>query len=111
MRGGGERVSELQLHPFLNTALGGGEWLALRPSDFVLSPKKKSASPIYLEVEWVPESVRLLEEATNMLLLSETETQFFVCEVTIPLRYPGLRRAGSNCLDILTCSLWRETET
>jgi hypothetical protein len=32
----------------------------------------------------------LLEEATNIVLLSEIETQFIVCDVTTPLLYPGL---------------------
>jgi len=56
----------------------------------VLSPRKKSGSPVYLEAEWVPESVRLLEEITNMSLLSEIETHFIAGEVTTPLCYPGL---------------------
>jgi hypothetical protein len=56
----------------------------------VLPTRKKSASPIYLEAEWVPGSVRLLEEDTNKLLLSAIETRFIVCEVTTPLCYPGL---------------------
>ena len=72
MRRGGGVVSELQLHPFLNSALRRGELSVLRPSGF--APRKKSASPIYLEAGWVPESVRLLEETTNMLLLSEIQT-------------------------------------